>query len=183
MCSPIKCTEGKKLVSFTQILLLVEFNHSLFISMLLNAKCQESYVVYVRWIRVTFAIILIRSITIEKCNCLIFVYTHLMTILSHLSRELTKTLSHSAFIQGLVAVALAVGRGCGRRWQQHRVSLHLHKKGQGSFVWSTGPLLLLCLCFNTPFITQLYTPIHTYVYCHCLITLSTFIFNIGLCGL
>ena len=126
---------------------------------------------------------LIRRLTIEKCNCLIFVYTHLMTILSHLSRELTRTLSHSALIQGLVAVALAVGRGCGRRWQQHRVSHHLHKKGQGSFVWSTGPLLLLCLCFNTPLITQLYTPIHTYVYCHCLITVITFIFNIGLCGL
>ena len=104
---------------------------------------------------------LVRGITIEQCNCLIFVYTHLMTILSHLSRELTRTLSHSALIQGLVAVALAVGRGCGRRWQQHRVSHHLHKKGQGSFVWSTGPLLLLCLCFNTPLITQLYT--HMYI--------------------
>ena len=42
MCSSIKMHGRKSLVSFTQILLLVEFNHSLFISMLLNAKCQES---------------------------------------------------------------------------------------------------------------------------------------------
>ena len=38
MCSPIKMHGRKKLVSFTQILLLVKFNHSLFMSMLLNAK-------------------------------------------------------------------------------------------------------------------------------------------------
>ena len=85
----------------------------------------------------------------------------------HMNKQKHYPIVHSYRVQGLVAVALAVERGCGRRWQQHHVSHDLHKKGQGSFVWSTGLLLLLSLCFNTPLKTQLYT-----LYTLCVLSLS-----------